>query len=564
MNTILTHLHTLFANFGPFFILLGILIFVHELGHFLVAKYYGVRVEVFSLGFGKKILKYKRGDTTYCLSVIPLGGYVKMFGDDPSADVPAEERKHAFLHKPVYQRFAVVLAGPLMNLFFAIVVFSMIAWVGEDVPGPYLGDITTESKAYEMGFRSGDTVLEVAGKPIQNWIELDKQIQQHGGETITFKISREGEPAPVEIPAAVGFGDNENLFSFKKSVGQIPGFTSESRSSVVGVHDPKSPAGEAQLMNMSLIGTVNGKKVTYWRELNSVIRKSTPDDAKTVTFGIRSLDQPDSNEELKKVELPLPKNWKTNPDILASLGLESAELYIYQVTKKSPAETIGLTSGDRLFSIDGVEVHSWNDVLNHVKTYNPSSDGMNFVIVRAGENKSFKVKPEMTTLMTANGQEEHRFTIGIRSGLFPVGPNPVPFRITNPVGIVKYGVQETQRWTEFVVMSLVRLVEGDVSAKNIGGVITIGRVAAHSFAAGMTAFLKMMGLISINLFLLNLLPIPILDGGHLVFYSIEALRGTPLSLRKMEIAQQVGLMLLMFLMAFAFFNDISNMWSSRM
>ena len=108
-----------------------------------------------------------------------------------------------------------------------------------------------------------------------------------------------------------------------------------------------------------------------------------------------------------------------------------------------------------------------------------------------------------------------------------------------------------------------RLIQGEVSAKNLGGVITIGRVASHSFAAGMSTFLRMMGLISINLFLLNLLPIPILDGGHLVFYTIEALRGAPLSMRKMEIAQQVGLMLLMFLMAFAFFNDLTNLFSSR-
>src|ERR1043166_750757 len=114
MTILMNHLQSLFANFAPFFILLGILIFVHELGHFLVAKFFGVRVEVFSMGFGKKIFKYRRGDTTYCLSLIPLGGYVKMFGDDPSAEVPSDQRQYSFLHKPIPQRFAVVLAGPLM------------------------------------------------------------------------------------------------------------------------------------------------------------------------------------------------------------------------------------------------------------------------------------------------------------------------------------------------------------------------------------------------------------------------------------------------------------------
>src|SRR5688500_5983660 len=122
----------------PFLLLLGILIFVHELGHFLVAKFFGVRVETFSLGFARKILSFKRGDTTYCLSLIPLGGYVKMYGDDPTADVPAQEKKYAFLHKPVMQRIAIVLAGPLMNLFFAILLFTAIAGVGTQVSGPFI------------------------------------------------------------------------------------------------------------------------------------------------------------------------------------------------------------------------------------------------------------------------------------------------------------------------------------------------------------------------------------------------------------------------------------------
>src|SRR5688572_19351866 len=138
----LTHyLHQGASFIVPLIILLGLLIFVHELGHFLVAKYYGVRVEVFSLGFGKKIFSHKRGDTEYCISLIPFGGYVKMFGDDPTAEVPAEEKKFAFNHKPVGQRIAVVLAGPLMNFFFAILLFMMITLIGEETIQPVIGDI---------------------------------------------------------------------------------------------------------------------------------------------------------------------------------------------------------------------------------------------------------------------------------------------------------------------------------------------------------------------------------------------------------------------------------------
>lgn len=199
-----------------------------------------------------------------------------------------------------------------------------------------------------------------------------------------------------------------------------------------------------------------------------------------------------------------------------------------------------------------------------MKGFDPASDGLDFVVARNGEEKTFKIKPEMTKLMTMKGQEEKRFTVGIVSGYFPAGPEPVYFRVTNPVDMLVHGVKETAKWTEFVVMSLVRLAQGEVSAKNVGGVITIGRVASHSFAAGLSTFLHTMAIISINLFLLNLLPVPVLDGGHLVFYAIEGLRGAPISMRKMELAQQVGLMLLMFLMVFAFYNDISNLFANRL
>ena len=140
----------------PLTILLGVLIFVHEMGHFLVAKFYKVKVEVFSLGFGPKIFKFQRGDTTYCISLIPLGGYVKMFGDDPSAsDAISDDQKHgSFLHKPVGQRIAIVLAGPLMNFFFAILVFFMVAIVGENMIRPIIGDVQEDSGCMGLWFPS--------------------------------------------------------------------------------------------------------------------------------------------------------------------------------------------------------------------------------------------------------------------------------------------------------------------------------------------------------------------------------------------------------------------------
>jgi regulator of sigma E protease len=331
----------------------------------------------------------------------------------------------------------------------------------------------------------------------------------------------------------------------------------ESRSTLVGV-TAGSPAAKAGIKSLDLIATVNGKKVNYWRDLEPMLQALAADKMASVVIQVRDVEQPDKPENLRNQIVELPK-WDGRQDFAAWTGLESAELYIYQLKKASPADKAGVQKGDKVVKINGEPVSTWNDVLNRVKSFDPANGTLKFTVLRDGQEQSFDITPEMTKLMTMKGQEERRFTIGIVSGFFPAGPEPVFLRVTDPIKMIKEGVIDTATWTEFVVMSLVRLVQGEVSPKNVGGVITIGRVASHSYAAGLSTFLRTMAIISINLFLLNLLPVPVLDGGHLLFYAIEGVKGAPLSMRKMELAQQIGLMLLMILMVFAFFNDITNL-----
>jgi regulator of sigma E protease len=545
-----------FANFAPFFILLGLLIFVHEMGHFLVAKFFGVRVETFSLGFGKKILSFKRGDTTYAISIIPLGGYVKMYGDDPTGEVPEDQKRYAFLHKPVMQRIWIVLAGPLMNLFFAILLFTMIGGIGTEMAGPVAGDVKEGTKAYDDGLRAGDKIVSVNGEATPTWMHLMQKVEVAGGKAIEIVVERPGESSPLKLDVSVGMGENENIFASQRQVGTVEGLTQESRSTVIGVSNPQSPAAVAGFNSLEIITAINGKKINYWRELQPALTEAaaTGAPAKVEVKTIEDFEK----KESRIVEVLLPQGGS-----IEALGLEPAELYIYQLKKDSPADKAGILPKDKVLRIGDSEVKAWADVLTHVKGFDSASEGLDFVVLRNGEEKTVKIKPEMTKLMTMKGQEEKRFTVGIVSGFFPVGAQPVHYRVSNPAMMLVHGVKETMKWTEFVVMSLVRLVQGEVSAKNVGGVITIGRVASHSFAAGISTFLHTMAIISINLFLLNLLPVPILDGGHLVFYTIEGLRGAPISMRKMELAQQVGLMLLMFLMVFAFYNDITNLIANR-
>lgn len=286
MDILLSWLQSGLSAIGPFLILLGLLIFVHELGHFLVAKWCGVRVEVFSLGFGKKILKHKRGDTTYCISVVPLGGYVKMYGDDPTAEVPAEEQNRAFLYKPVSQRIAIVLAGPMMNFLFAIPLFIAVGLNGEKVPGTEIGDIETDSAAYEAGFRSGDKILSVEGEDVLYWHQVDERIKSSPEREIEFRILRPETEGDIFVKATPVWVPNDNILSLDNQVARIPGLTTIGRASIIGIKDGASPASVAGLKTLDIVSSVNGQTVNSFREMARVFEDLTAQEQ--ITFKVRS------------------------------------------------------------------------------------------------------------------------------------------------------------------------------------------------------------------------------------------------------------------------------------
>ncbi len=559
MITILSWLQGALSHIGPFVILLGLLIFVHELGHFLVAKFFGVRVEVFSLGFGKKILQVKRGDTTYCVSWIPLGGYVKMFGDDPTAEVSAADKPYSFLHKPVGQRIGIVLAGPLMNLFFAMFLYAAIALLGEQLPAAIVGDLDQASVAHQTGFRPGDEILKINGKEIKSWVDVRKTIEESANRKLELLVKRSGEEAEVTITATPQAAPPDNILSAKSFVGTISGLTPEALSSVIGIKDPQSLAAKSGLKALDQFISVDGKALDFFRDLEPEFNRILASGRTSVEVEVRSIL--DENAEARKINLELSRSLP-NESILESIGIESGELYLYKIKPGSPADQAGLLPADKLIAVNSESIHSWQDVVERVKKFEASEGPLEFSVLRSGEALRLTLAPEMTSLMTQDGKEDKRFTVGIVSGYLHTTAAPVLISTSNPLEAIHRGIFKSFEVSGMIAVGLAKLVQGEISSKNVGGVITIGRFASKSFQVGLTSFLAMMAFISLNLFLVNLLPVPILDGGHLVFFTIEAIRGAPLSMRKMEIAQQVGLVLLMSLMAFALFNDITNLFNS--
>ncbi|MDZ4662638.1 MAG: RIP metalloprotease RseP [Pseudomonadota bacterium] len=550
MDAIQNSISWVFSNTVPFVVLLGLLIFVHELGHFLVAKYFKVRVEVFSMGFGKKLFQYKYGDTVYCLSLIPLGGYIKLFGDDPRVEISPELKKISFLHKPLGQRIAVVLAGPLMNFFFAIFLFAAVGLLGEHSLYPFLGDIDPKSSAFEAGFRSGDKVVRVNAKEVLAWKQFNDIIEGNAGNELRVEVARaSGENSLVQIKPELK--ESRDLLSLRSKVGTVDGLTNLSQSSAIGVPNNNSPAFSLGLRSHDIFTHINGKEVTNWREVSAAFEQGLS--GAEIEFSLDRYPQSLENPEHLKFKWSVTRN--TN---VSTFGIEPGELYLFRVVEGSPAEKAGIKANDRLSAINSVKVLRWMDILGLVKSYQEGQPPIKVSLLRNGEPLDFLVTPLSSELPGAQGQQEKRYTIGISpTPMLDSVPNFFWLKTPSLGAAVVYGWEQSILWTQTTFLVFAKIFQAKISPRNIGGIISIHQAAKKTYDFGISLFVKMMGILSINLFVMNLLPIPVLDGGHLFFYLIEAIKGTPVSLRKMEIATQVGLFILVGLMVFALFNDLS-------
>ncbi len=536
-----------------FIVLVGVLIFVHESGHFLWAKLFGVRVLTFSLGFGPRVAGFTRGGTDYVIAALPLGGYVRMLGENPHEQVRSEEESQAFHSQPVWRRVVIVFAGPLMNLLFPLGLYFFVFLGHETLPPAIIGDVFPGQPA-DGKLVPGDRITAIDGQPVSTFYDLTRIVGDKAGQTLRFDLLRDGQALDTPItPVAKRV---ERPLDLSEEVGRI-GISVNQPISIVGVTRAGSPATEAGIETLDWVVAAAGKRVDRWNELERVLSgnrgslvpitvlRPTPVQGPLAALGV--------GVYAPRVATLMPRPGAAGGGERA--GLEAGDLYVSKVIPGSPEARAGLRTGDRLISLDGKPIRHFTSFLEDLEA---GGGAMRTLVVRrAGQLVSLQYALALTR--GDDYEARDRYTVGLRRW-----QPTIPFaEVENPRPL-RYALDEAWRATKEVVeltaTSFVRLFQGRLSMKSIGGPLTIFDAAGEAAREGAMNYLFLMGFISVNLGLINLMPIPLLDGGQLLFFLIELVTRKPLSARLREYASLAGLTILILLMVFAFKNDVERQW----
>lgn len=541
--------------------LLGTLIFVHELGHFLAAKACGVRVLKFSLGFGSPIgfgnfrMRWVRDGTEYVVAWFPLGGFVKMLGEmQPGGEVaePAviDARPDEYLNsKRTWQKLFISFAGPAMNLLLPVLAFMLVLWVGVPRATSVVGMVERGSPAEAAGLLPGDRVVRVDGEPVTWWQQVSGAIAEAPGESVRLEVERAGEPQVFEVP--VERRGTLDPFGTVAKMGWI-GLGSRRLPTLLGVPFHDVPAAAAGLHSGDRITRVGDTEVEDWEELRAAYAA-----AGSGPVDLELLRYEEGAEEPTTLHVTVP-----GLGDLERLGVVSATILVNVLSPGMPAEEAGLERGDLLLAVDGRPVGSFESFANTVR----SSGGrpLEITYARDGETATVTIQPRLKQVegpLEIEGMTEDIYQIGIGHALAALPGDSAFDQVRNPIESIPRAVEMTVDMTVVFLQGLGKLASGEVSTDKLAGPIGIAEIARKSLDLGWQAYLSTMILISINLGIVNLLPIPILDGGQMLIYLVEGVKRSPISLRSREIVQQAGLAMIIMLMALAFWNDLSRHWA---
>jgi regulator of sigma E protease len=538
-----------------FVILISALIFVHELGHYAWAKIFGVKVITFSLGFGPKILRLRGKETEYCVGLIPLGGFVKMLEETKADPVLPEDRKRTFESQALWKRVVIVFAGPIMNLIFPVVLYFSV-FVGERNFLPPTIGIVLPGHAADGKLLAGDRVLSVDGEEIGTYAELARIVRKSPGRELMLKVFRQA--SYVEVPVTPEEVVERRELEMVERVGKLGIYPSLPRA-VIGVPRPDSAAYRAGLRTFDVVILVGGKTIKRFVDLESALRDNRGENMPITYLRPRAVDGALGGLVDGAVYDPGVANLTPDPaagDLFSRTGIELADLYA-AVVPDAALRQAGLMPGDKVTDLDDTPLPAWSVFRERLLSAPDQPHTLGWL--RDGRRMSGTIQMRREQWTDDYGQHFDRYvmrtTHWIPSAAEPFVENPHAVRYA-----LRNAFEETADVMRFILVGIVRVVEGRVSLSSLSGPITIYDVAGEAGARGTDYFVWAMALISINLGLLNLLPIPVLDGGHLLFFAIEGILRRPLPLRVREVASLVGMSFLFLLMGIAFKNDVDRKW----
>ena len=539
-----------------FAILCSVLIFVHELGHFVWAKIFGVRVLTFSIGFGPKVVRLRGRETEYCIGLLPLGGFVKMLEENRQDPVLPEDRSRTFESQALWKRVIIILAGPAMNVLFPVLLYfavfigdarSLPAAVGQVLPG----------HPAEGKLMPGDRVLEVDGERISTYAELHRYIAQSPNKELKLKVFR--DKRHIEVIVIPEEKVIRKPFEIVDKIGEI-GIKPSRPAAVVGISRPDSPAYRAGLRTFDLVTEVRGRPVKTFADLEDALRDNRGETV-PVTY-LRPMAVPRALGGLADMAVYESGVAALTPevghaDLTSRTGIEEADLYVAYVPEGSAEWNADLRPGDRIVELDHVEVTAWSVLMERLFAEPDRPHVITWL--RSGQRKSGTIELRREDWIDEYGQHRPRFFVRA-SNWSPVVPEPYVADSSRFQFAIRSALDETYDVVRFIVIGVLRIIEGKVSISTLGGPITVYDVVGEEGSKGVSYFVWAMAVISINLGLINLLPIPVLDGGHLLFFALEAISRKPLPLRVREIASLMGLLVLFALMGIAFKNDMERRW----
>jgi regulator of sigma E protease len=557
-------------NLVYFVILISSLIFVHELGHFMFAKLFGVKVLTFSLGFGPKIARLRGRETEYCIGLLPLGGYVRMLESSKNDIVYPEDKKRTFESLALYKRIIVVLAGPVMNLVFPILLyFSVFVSSGPMLP-PTVGGVLPGHPADGL-LLPGDRIMSVQGEEVGTFDEVRRIIEKLPGQVISFKVFRDNRYEDVDVVANEIVGsspsdtalrpneDDELWFGRRGSVG----IESSAPAAVIGVADAESPAYRAGLRTFDVVTRVAGVPVHKFHDLE-VELDANHGETIPVTY-LRPTPLPAlgglATMAVYEAGVVALTPESTGTTVTERTGIELADLYVSELPDDSPLHSAGLRVGDRLLKLDDGDLPAWSTFIERVWRERDREHDLQWRSARDGRLRAGRFQMRREDFTDEHGQTFARYRFRVQHWV-PLSPDdlvehPAPIRYA-----LTKAVEETVSVTRFIVTTLGKMLQGRVSLDSLSGPITIYEVAGEEGRKGTDNFIWVMALVSINLGLLNLLPIPVLDGGHLLFFGIEAVVRRSIPLRVREVAHVFGLLVIVTLGAIAFKNDLERRWDA--